>query len=88
LEFLDVLNDLLNLLTDIALLRLLIFLELFETLVHLLHGILDVQLCFCDLPLQGTESVCEILDVSPCPISLGLLDLGNYGLVIGEILLI
>ena len=88
LELLDVLNDLLYLLTNIAFLRLFIFLKFFKTLVHLLHGILDVELRFRDLPLQGTECVCEIFDISPRPISLGLLDLGNDGLIISEVLVV
>ena len=88
LKLLDVLNDLLNLLTNIAFLRLFIFFKLFKTLMHLLHGILDVELRFRDLPLQGTESVCEIFDISPRPISLGLLDFGNDGLVVSEVLVV
>ena len=88
MKLLDVLNYLLNLLTNIAFLRLLIFLEFFKTLMHLLHGILDVELRFRHLPLQGTESVCEIFDISPSPISLSFLDFGNDGLVISEVLVI
>ena len=88
LNLLYISDDLLYLLVHVGLAVVLLLLELFDALEHLLHGVCHIELLLRKLTLESAQSVRQVLDVRPGTVSLRFLYLRYDVLVVREILIV
>ena len=88
LNLLNISDDLLYLLVHVGLAVVLLLLELFHALEHLLHGVCHIELLLRKLTLESAQSVRQVLYVRPGTVSLRFLYLRYDVLVVREILIV
>lgn len=88
LEFGDILYDPLYFLVHIVLLVVLVLLELFDPLIHLLHPVRDMGILLLNGGPQLTQGIGHVFNVGPGAVGLCFFDFLEYRLIFGEILIV